>query len=186
MLDPKTINTLKKNHILFICEGSAERVIIEKLLEADKLIISKQQAILDSIENRPTTTCRKAKKVQETFLEYDYDGPVAIVRIIDSLQEKFKLSSPYNKIPVYSFYTRPEIEMLAIIKENQYDQYNQNRKSYKPSDFCKQKLNLSKIKQEKFLQNYWNDPEEICKCIQTYNQKHSPKKGEHSLADLLK
>lgn len=186
MLDAEIVYKLRNSRVLFVCEGSAERVITETLLEADKLIVSSKAAIRDSIEDRPTTICRNAKKIQEAFLSYDYESPVAIVRMLDSLKERFKLSYPFNEqVPVYSFYTRPEIEMLAIIKEGKTNQYNKSK--LKPSEYCKKQLGLPDIKQERFLQDYWSDPEELCRCIWIYEQRHKRKNdNEYSLADLLK
>lgn len=189
MLDDHSRLMLCDARVLFVCEGSCERVIIETLLAADKLIIDESAAIRDSITDRPTTNCRAANTIQDTFLGYDYDQSVAIVRILDSRRERFRLASPYSEVvPVLNCYTTPEIEMLAIIKEDALDRYGKRAKNrVKPSDFCKKELGLSRIKSERFLRDYWSDADELCRCLRKYRSIHKVEsKDELVIADLLK
>ncbi|PJM73856.1 hypothetical protein CS006_01410 [Bifidobacterium primatium] len=189
MLDDDSRTALQNARVLFVCEGSCERVVIETLLAADKLIIDEGAAIRDTITDRPTTNCRAAKTIQDVFLGLDYEQPVAIVRILDSRKEQFHLSYPYNEtVPVFNCYTRPEIEMLAIIKEDELGKYNRRAKNKaKPSEFCKKTLGMGRIKNEAFLQNYWSDADELCRCLLEYRRIHKPEqKDELTIADLLK
>lgn len=189
MLDEHSRLILQDARVLFVCEGSCERIIIETLLANNQLIINENAAIRDDIADRPTTNCRAARVIQDTFLGYDYDKSVAIVRILDSRKERFHLSYPYSEtIPVFNCYTTPEIEMLAIIKEDQLDRYNKRAKNkIKPSEFCKKELGLSHIKNEEFLRNYWSDANELRRCLLKYRSIHkTEKKGELVVADLLK
>lgn len=189
MLDETTRSMLRCARVLFVCEGSCERVIIETLLHADKLIVDESAAIRDAIADRPTVNCRSAKTVQDVFLGYDYDQQVVIVRILDSRKERFQLSGPYrDSVPVLNCYTAPEIEMLAIAKEGELDRYNRRFKSkLKPSEFCRKELGLRDIKKESFLRDYWADADEICRCLRLYAKQHvAQTKGELTIADLLK
>lgn len=189
MLDDDSRTILQHARVLFVCEGSCERVIIETLLAADKLIVNESNAIRDTITNRPTTNCRAAKTIQDVFLGFDYDEPVIIIRILDSRNERFQLSYPYSEtVRVFNCYTRPEIEMLAIIKEGELSRYNRRAKNkLKPSDFCKKELKLPRIKNESFLRSYWSDVDELCRCLKEYQKNHKPQqKNELTIADLLK
>lgn len=187
MLDDRDKAMLQNARVLFVCEGSCERIIIETLLSAGKLIVDESAAIRDTIADRPTVVCRSAKTIQDTFLGYDYDKPVVIVRILDSRKERFKLSYPYSEtVTVLNCYTTPEIEMLTIIKEGQLDRYtNKFKSTLKPSEFCKKELGLSRIKNETFLRDYWWDAEELCDCLHSYRRQHKPK-DEPTIADLLR
>ena len=187
MLDDHDKAILHNARVLFVCEGSCERVIIETLLSSGKLITDESTAIRDTIADRPTVVCRSAKTIQDTFLGYDYDKPVVIVRILDSRKERFKLSYPYSEtVTVLNCYTTPEIEMLAIIKEGQTDRYvNKFKSKMKPSEFCKKELGLSRIKNENFLRDYWNDADELRDCLELYRKQHKPK-DELTIADLLR
>lgn len=189
MLDDESRATLQHARVLFVCEGSCERVIIETLLAAGELIIDESAAIRETITDRPTTNCRAAKTIQDVFLGLDYEQPVAIVRVLDSRKERFRLSYPYSEtVPVFNCYTTPEIEMLTIIKEGQLDRYNKHAKNTtKPSDFCKKELGLSHIKNEVFLQRYWADANELRECLVEYRRIHKfEKRNELVIADLLK
>lgn len=94
---------------------------------------------------------RKASSIQDEYLKYDYEWPVAIARIIDSRGERFELGNLYrDRYPVVNFITHPEIEMLAIVREGKFDEYTRIRKSsFKPSDYCKTVLGMRQIKSEK-------------------------------------
>ena len=64
-------------HPIFSCEGTAEQVVVRKLLEADVLVFP----AVDVVE---VTRKRKASDIQADFLGFDYDWPVCIVRVLDS------------------------------------------------------------------------------------------------------
>ena len=102
-----------------------------------------------------------------------------IVRIIDSPNERFHLSPLYqSKARVFTLTTRPEIKILAIIKEGAYRACT-HVNNMKPSEFCKEKLGLRKIKQFAFLRQYWNDADE------QYRRNHHFQNHERCLAEIL-
>lgn len=80
---------LETSHILVSCEGAMEQIAINKLLETGALVFSADQVI-------DITRKRKASEIQEEYLRYEYDWPVCIVRVLDSLRERFKLGSLYS------------------------------------------------------------------------------------------
>ena len=87
--------------------------------------------------------------------------------------------------PVYiTLTTRPEIEILAIIKEGAYRDWT-HVNNMKPSEFCKEKLGLHKIKQYAFLRQYWNDADELCRVIEQYRRNHHFQNHERCLAEIL-
>lgn len=169
-----------ESHVLFVCEGTCEQVVITKLVESGKLVIP-SDCVLD------ISRTRKASSIQDEYLKYDYEWPVAIARIIDSRGERFELGNLYrDRYPVVNFITHPEIEMLAIVREGKFDEYTRIRKSsFKPSDYCKTVLGMRQIKSEKFLEGYW-DAEALVKSIRDYARL--TKRGPHEklLVDLLR
>ncbi len=166
-------------HALVICEGTAEEVIAKKLRNADRLIIASANII-------EVTRTRSAKQIQSTFLSYDFDWPVCIIRILDSPHEAFTLDSLYrDRFPIYSFYTRPEVEILAIIRENRYQDYIRKcRNTQKPSEYRKSKLGMHRIKERAFLETYW-DPDSIIAASIEYKRLRRPSPREYCLADLI-
>lgn len=124
-----------------------------------------------------------ATKFAQVYLELAYPQPVIVLRVLDSVHEKFKLPKAFQDTVVVSCYTRPEIERLIILREGWESEWQKVKKQTKPSDFCKQRLGAH-IKQEDWLRHYWT-PETLRDAIQTYSHVQQTSSDEHTLADLL-
>lgn len=163
-----------------ICEGGAERAIMDILLENDLLIFSKNELINDEI-----IFCRSAREFENRYLRHEYDNKISVIRILDSKNEKFKLSKAYiDKIDVINVITAPEIEMLIIHSENMYKEYCKSNQ--KPSDFCKQRLHkLRYDKKYDTVRSYFSSPKKLVYAIKIYHQKQKSN-DQYSLLDLLK
>lgn len=162
-----------------LCEGAAEKAIINCLLDSEKLIFSREQLL----ERKPIR-CRDAKKFQARYLNKEFSAPLSIVRILDSRKETFKLEEPYkSKVSITNVVTAPEIEILIILAEGKFDEYKKSKK--KPSDFCKQNLKMSNVKSEAFVSEYFSDVDKLIKTLQTYKQMCKSRKSEFQLLDLL-
>lgn len=163
-------------HPIISCEGTAEQVLMEKLLGASALVFPATNVV-------EITRKRKANEIQE-LLNYNFDWPVCVIRILDSRKEQFRLNRLYaERFPVWSFVTHPEIEVLAIVKEGQWRRWEKSRK--RPSDFCKQDLGMANIKQKCFLDDYWT-AQSIVEAANEYRRLSKIPKGEYCLADLIK
>ena len=93
-----------------ICEGGAERTIVEILLDNNLLKFSSAQLLDGEILGRRD---RSAKNFEKNHLRKEFDEKITIVRILDSINEKFELSKLYaNKVEIVNVVTAPEIEML--------------------------------------------------------------------------
>ncbi len=167
-------------YVACICEGSAEKAIINLLLENDKLIFNKNQMI-----DRQIITCRDGKSFETKYLRKGFKQKISIYRILDSRREKFKLSKAYEgKIEVVNVITAPEIEMLIIFNENKYEDYKKSR--LKPSTYCKSTLQIKNVKSYKFVEEYFGDVDVLIYCIREYKRISDVKRGECTLWDLLK
>ena len=173
------IESLLNHHPIFICEGTGEEVAIRKLLEADRLVFPKAALV-------EITRTRKAAEIQEQYLNFEYDWPVCIVRVLDSLRERFRLGPLYRaRFPVISVHTRPEIEILAIIRSGHYSGYIKKKSSMKPSAYCMQALGLGDVKSFKFLDSYW-DAESLVSAAREYRRVAHREPGELFLADIIR
>lgn len=184
--DPQQLPQLFADHMLaIICEGSAEKVIAEKLLEAGRLPFGPDRVITDKLSPvpGPVLTVRSAKNFAKRYLGFDYGMPVTVIRILDSTDERFRLPAEYADIPVVSFTTRPEIERLVILREGKDHEWRRSHK--KPSDFCKVDLHMPRIKEEDILRDYWDDVDALVDAIQQYSRREKRRKGELFLSDLL-
>ena len=164
-------------HPIISCEGTAEQVAVDILLEADALVFSEADVV-------DVTRLRKASDIQDNYLNLDYDWPVCIVRVLDSRRERFKLGNLYaGRFPVVSYVTHPEIEVLAIIREASRRRWHGGR--IKPSAFCKQELGMHEVKREGFLKSYW-DADSLTAAAREYKRLSKIPKGELCLADLIR
>lgn len=82
------VGQLEDCYVLCICEGKAERAIIDLLLDNDKLIFKRESLI----EKDLSKVGRKATDV-EKFLNLDFDKEVVILRVLDSRKENFRLNN---------------------------------------------------------------------------------------------
>ena len=150
-----------------ICEGSAEAAIIDILLEHDRLIFTREEMF------------------EARYLRKVFEEKISVIRILDSRRENFKLSKAYeNKVDIINVVTAPEIEMLIIFCENQYNEFKKSRK--KPSEFCKIDLKMPDVKSYHFVKNYFSDPGILVAAIKKYHEMSRIPKGEYTLMDLLK
>lgn len=163
-----------------ICEGGAERAIMDILLENDLLIFSKKDLLEEKV-----LSCRGADAFQKQCLRKSFNGKISVIRVLDRRNENFKLSKAYqDKVNVVNIVTAPEIEMLIIHSEGKYEEYKRSGK--KPCDFCKQNLpELGYRKRYDDIKRYFDSSDKLVKAIKTYHQKQQDK-GEWSLLDLLK
>lgn len=126
--------------ILCLCEGAAETEVMYMLLENNRLPFCKE----DLIENRFIPRI-SVKKVEEKYLSFSHSKPVMILRIIDSKNEKFSLSKPYHgRFAVETICTCPEIEILLILKNGDYDDYCKTKSKEKPSAYCSRRYGYTK------------------------------------------
>ena len=167
-------------YVACICEGAAEKAIINLLLEKDKLIFNKNQMI-----DRQIIDCRNGRIFETKYLRKDFEHKITVYRILDSRRENFKLSKAYEgKIEVVNVITAPEIEMLIIFNENKYEEYKKLR--LKPSMYCKSYLKYKDVKSYKFVEEYFRNVNKLIQCLSEYKRISNVKRGECTLWDLLK
>ena len=184
---------LRSHDVLFSCEGKCEAVIMKRLLENDRLVLSADEVVHDDEHGTPYTLLRKAPDIERTFMGVEYDkGPLLIARIVDSDPGSFVLSrARRNDAIVRDFVTSPEIEALTLIKEGRYDDWRRRHhgkgRQLNASNYCVQVLGMSQVKQYRFLLDYWSDVNELVACILTYQSKQGKRKDRTlGLADLLR
>lgn len=167
-------------YIACICEGGAERAILDLLLENNKLIFEKENLIEEEI-----LRCRKGKDFEERYLKKGFSEKITVYRILDSRRENFKLSPAYaKKVDVINVITAPEIEMLVVLNEGMYLELKKTR--VKPSEFCKSKLKYKEIKTYDFVKTYFANIDILIHAIYEYKRISNVQNGEWTIFDLLK
>lgn len=167
-------------YIACICEGGAERAIMDLLLDSDKVIFSRDRMLEEG-----TIRCRDAKSFERKYLRKSYTEKITVVRILDSRRENFKLSRAYaDKIEVLNIITAPEIEMLVILNEGKYAEFKKSGR--KPSEYCKTKLKYKDVKEYEFVKEYFKNTDTLISAICAYRRMSKIQHGEYTLYDLLK
>lgn len=166
-----------------ICEGSAEKAIIDLLIDEDKLIFNRSSLI-----DHELISIRSAEKFSTEYLTRDFDeNSIKIVRVLDSTKENFKIKKPYNKkiSSISCHYTKPEIEILIIINENHYDTYTNRFKTMKPSLYCKKILKYHDVKNYEFVKDYFKNIDSLLEVLRI-NAHYSRNNGYLTIYDLVK
>lgn len=194
-VNSEAAHILENRFVLFSCEGTAEGVVVQTLYDNDFLVVPRERVVKDIVmANRPYTRKRKASEIADLYFSMDYEADgadgLAVARIVDSRSGKFEFPKRrQNGTEVLSFITRPEIEMLVIHNEDAFplwQRLSRKNRQLRPSDFCKQELGLSDIKEKDFLEGYWSNPCNLVASIRMYSEKTKRGSGELLLADLLK
>lgn len=167
-------------YVACICEGGAEKTIIELLLDSNSLIFS-----YDDLLEGEILRCRKARDFETQYLRKYFNEKVTVLRILDSRRERFAWSKAYaHKVDVINVVTAPEIEMLVILSENKYKEFKGS--NLKPSEYCKSFLCYSNVKRPVFIEAYFKDLDKLITAIKRYKKVSKINHGEYALADLLK
>ena len=170
-----------------LCEGAAEQAILEILLENDVLTIKKESLFEEKVFRE-----RSAENFFKKYMRVDLEEKVTIYRILDSKNENFKIKNKIKKdfqgkYEVVDIVTSPEIEMLVIISEGRFTDYLKVKSKVKPSEYCKQSLNLRKVKEYHFIREYFSDVNHLISVITEYHSlmKVNKDKFPLTLYDLL-
>lgn len=181
---------LADKFIICSCEGIAEKVIIELLLDNQKLCFERS-ALVDE----ECTNLRSAKDIESNFLTRAYSKDIAILRILDKENERFKISPVYLKsriVEVYEVVTKPEIEMIHIHAEGLFQEFQRALRAnhnLRPSSFfqgyaTKTFRRKSKVKTAEFITDLYScDIPKLIKAIELYHQ--NSKQDSFDLSNLL-
>lgn len=173
---------------LVMCEGTNEKEIMRILLEHKKLTIKEDQLLGLNVFH-----ARQIDKSPQVQLELNmYPNEVNVMRIGDKQNEKLRIPKQYkDKIKSITKYcTKPELEIILIIAENKYKEYEKVKSKVKPKQFAKENIHLGKKVYDntsEFYREYFDGRVELlCKSIRDYRKLNGAHlKEEHYLEELL-
>ncbi len=172
-------------YIACICEGGAERAILDLLLDNHKLVFKREDLIEEEV-----LRCRSGKEFEERYLRKAYMEKITIYWIHDSRSEKFNLSKAYkHKVDVKNVITAPEIEKLIICNEGKYKDYEKEARKnprLKPSSYCKSNLKHKDVKSYEFVKGYFSDVRVLEKALHEYRRISKVRGHEMTIWDLLR
>ena len=164
-------------YVACICEGGAERAIIDLLLDNHMLVFDREQLLEEEV-----LRCRSAKEFEDKYLRKGFREKITVYRILDSRRENFKLSTIYqSKIDVINVVTAPEIEILIIYNEGKYKEFKNSGE--KPSVYCKSTLRYKDVKSYDFIQKYFADINVLKRALHEYRRVSKVQKDEIALYD---
>ncbi len=173
---------------LIMCEGPNELAVIQMLLDNERLIFSED----DLLGLRPYYA-KQLNSAIKTELNIYPGNDVCIFRIGDTLTDELKIPSDYKgKIErVERYCTKPELEILLIISEDKWDEYNKDKSKIMPKEFAKMNVKCDSKRYDnstKFYEEYFKKYgyDKLVWTIEEYKRLKKHKKGEHFLAELLK
>lgn len=178
------IDVAPEDLVACICEGSAEKTIIEILLNNDKLRFTKKQLLSGAIL---TKKYRNSVSFQNDFLTLDYEERKIVIIVVQDREIGYKIRDPYSgKIKGnYSLLTRPEIEMLMIHSLRLRDEFGKVKR--KPSVFLQNKLRIREptLKSKEYIENFYNNHDLVSAIIE-HKRVTKDVSGHYFLADILK
>lgn len=174
---------------LIMCEGPNELKIIDILLDAGRLKLTRDDLLgLSAYHARQIKT---SARVQAELRMYC--GEVTVLRIGDKLNDKLCIPAEWKRhiSRVEKYCTLPELEILLIISENLYYQFEKVKSCKKPKQFAKEEIIYHGVRYNNatnFYERYYGDDcDKLVNAIRRYKQlHHTHKNDEHYLAELIK
>ena len=177
------------NQYLVMCEGPNEKAIIDLLIDNNKMIISRHDLL-----NREVFFARQIKNspIIQSALK-TYNKKVNAIRIGDKLSDELKIPKEFAKLihkdAIKKVCTKPELEILLVINENLFKEYNKVKNKKSPKEFAKKYIKYNREKYNNST-DFWNkyyssDINKLVNNIKEYKRLKKNFKGEEYLADYL-
>lgn len=165
--------------IVLSCEGNSEVQLMTKLLEDGHLAF----AIEDILDNRPIHI-RQPNTILPLINIMPIDEDIVFYRIGDTLRDDFNISCfgqmRCEHIKVIKICTKPEIEMLIIINEHLFEEYQKVKSKMNPKQFVK-----TYVRDYVSFASYVSS-HDMTWSIKEYKRIKRNNKDELYIADLLK
>lgn len=161
--------------ILLACEGQSEVYLINNLIERGYISFTEPLMLEEPYH------LRQLKEISPIINSLPIDEKIVVYRIGDTLKDEIDLSCfklRQDNIKIYKVCTKPELEILIIINEGWYKEYQKESKEIGPKSFVNQRI-----------PNY--DPKsyfatnDIIGSIREYKRLKKHSKDELYLADFI-
>lgn len=174
---------------LIMCEGANEKKIIELLLENGRLRVEE-----DDLLGRIVYHARQIGMSPMVMGQLRiYGGDVEIWRIGDKQTDQLRIPPEFRKQikKVTKYCTLPELEILLVLSEKKFREYEKRKSQKRPKAFAKENIAFHGRKYKgdtDFYEAYYGrDIDKLVAAIREYKQRnHSHKNEEHYLSEILK
>lgn len=158
------------------CEGKCELSLVDQLIDNGNFFLTREELF----DNR-AFHIRQLKSIQSLINSLPFDEEIDVYRVGDTQKDKYDLS-PFRlrekHIHIHKICTKPEIEILTIINEGNYDKYMKSRLS--PKEFVKTYMEDCYEFRE-YIKNH-----DMLDAIKEYKRIKHHNKDELYLSDYLK
>lgn len=172
---------------LIMTEGTCEKALLDVLLEKNILVYEASDLLYETVF--------KARQLENSLLSKINQLPifekVSIIRIGDKLSDELKIPRDVkNRIEIQEkICIKPEFEILHIIYENKFQQYNKQKSYKKPSKFI-YSFRKDYEKTYKFNYEYFSrlDDDELLSLFKEYDVKRigAHDDNEKSILSIVK
>lgn len=177
------------NQYLIMCEGTNELAIINMLIDSGKMCFTRKDLL-----NREAYFARQLNNPVISSAIKTYNDKIVIIRIGDKLSDELKipkdLKQYIDKENIIKICTKPEIEILLIINEGLFKDYNKEKSKIMPKQYAKKHIKFNKQKYDNstnfWIKYYENQIDNLVSNIKEYKKLKRNNKDEHYLADYLK
>ena len=159
-----------------MCEGNSELYLINDLIKKGYIVFEHEL-----LGDKPHHV-RQLRQLSPLINSLPIDEEILVYRIGDTLTDKLSFDGfelRKEKMQVFKYCTKPEIEILIIINENLLEEYNKVSSKISAKSFIKPYMKKCSISDYFESHNVVNSIKEY-KRIKTHNN------DEFYLADLLK
>ncbi len=170
---------------LIMTEGTCELALLEVLIEKGLLKYSTEELLYEK--------CHHARQIKGDIVEMvnqlPFSEKITVIRVADKFADSFSISKIEERFTtMVKIRTSPEFEMLFIINEKLYSDFEKVKSKMKPSEFYKSKNHKYK-KSKEFVYQYFIglSSDDIIRLLKEYNKKRvrTFNKDEKTLLDLL-
>jgi hypothetical protein len=169
-----------------LLEGNTEKAFIELLMDKGMFRINAD----DMLDLRPHQKRQIDSGLQALIRQLPPEEKVKIIKIGDKLSDKLKIPKDIKeKIDSEEKYcTKPEFEILIIISEGLYEEYQKVKSKQKPKVFAKENIKYNGKRytnSQDWITTYF-DEEAISYALNEYKRVSKHAKTERFLGDLLR
>ncbi len=173
---------------LVLLEGKCEEAMVQSLIDTGRFAIP----VDDMLDERPFLglSIKRHPQAQILIRQLMPEEKVKVVRIGDTLSDNISIPKDLKKKidGVENYCTKPEIEMLLIINEGLYDDYQKVKNTQKPKLFAKSHITYKGKKYKPsypWLYEYFTQ-EDLVSMLQEYKRLSNHEKEERHVYDLVK
>jgi hypothetical protein len=170
---------------LVLLEGNTEKAFIELLMDKGMFKISAD----DMLDLRPHQKRKIVPTLHALIRQLPPDEKVKIIKIGDKQSDKLKIPKDIKE-KIHSeekYCTKPEFEMLIIICEGLYNEYQKVKSKKKPKVFAKENIKYNGKRyrnSQEWIKGYFDD-KKIKYSLNEYKRLSKHKKTEKYLIELL-